>query len=183
MTFNVGLIIFILAISCSNSSELRNQEVNKSIVSSNNFEYISSLKLPDKLEWCGEAIPLEIPEVRERAEREFYLLLQQPGQIVLYIKRSAKYFPIFEKIIGENNLPDDLKYLSVAESALYMSRSHAGALGLWQFMPGTARKMGLHISEYVDERLHPEKSTAAAMTTVQSTELVPFRLFRATVTG
>ena len=60
-------------------------------------------------------------------------------------------------------MPDDLKYLSVAESALYQARSHAGAVGLWQFMKSTARLMGLHVSNYVDERRHPKKSTKAAM--------------------
>ncbi|MBI5324918.1 MAG: lytic transglycosylase domain-containing protein [Ignavibacteriae bacterium] len=129
----------------------------------NLFSYLSSLKLPNHLEFCGEKIPLDIPEVKERAEREFYLLLQQPGQIILYIKRSGRYFPIFEKTIREKNLPDDLKYLSVAESALYMSRSSKGAVGLWQFMPGTARAYDLQVDDYVDERRHPEKSTEAAL--------------------
>jgi membrane-bound lytic murein transglycosylase D len=129
----------------------------------NFFTYLSSLKLPAQLDFCGEKVPLDIPEVRERAEREFYLLLQQPGQLILYIKRSGRYFPMFEKIIREKNLPDDLKYLSVAESALYMSRSAKGAVGLWQFMPGTARAYCLQVDDYVDERRHPEKSTEAAL--------------------
>jgi membrane-bound lytic murein transglycosylase D len=60
-------------------------------------------------------------------------------------------------------MPDDLKYLSVAESALYQSTSRAGAVGFWQFMKGTAREYGLHVSDYVDERRNPEKSTYAAM--------------------
>ncbi|MCL5992006.1 MAG: lytic transglycosylase domain-containing protein [Bacteroidetes bacterium] len=129
----------------------------------NFFSYLSSLKIPHQLEFCGEKIPLDIPEVKERAEREFYLLLQQPGQIILYIKRSGRYFPMYERIIKEKNLPDDLKYLSVAESALYMSRSSKGAVGLWQFMPGTARSYGLQVDDYVDERRQPEKSTDAAL--------------------
>ncbi len=129
----------------------------------NYFYFLSQLTLPDKLELCGERIPLEIPEVRERAEREFYLLLQQPGQIILYLKRSGKFFPMFERIIKENNLPDDIKYLSVAESALYQARSPKDAVGLWQFIEGTARTYGLRVDKDVDERRHPEKSTQAAM--------------------
>jgi hypothetical protein len=129
----------------------------------NLFAHLSSLKIPAQLEFCGEKIHLDIPEVRERAEREFYLLLQQPGQLILYIKRSGRYFPMFEKIIREKKLSDDLKYLSVAESALYMSRSSKGAVGLWQFMPATARAYGLQVDDYVDERRHPEKSTIAAL--------------------
>jgi membrane-bound lytic murein transglycosylase D len=131
--------------------------------SSNYYEYLSSLKLPDTLYFCGERVPLEITEVRERAEREFYLLLQQPGQIILYLKRSGRYFPLFEKILKEKDMPDDLKYVSVAESALFMSRSVKGAVGLWQFMPSTAKAYGLQVDDYVDERCHPEKSTFAAL--------------------
>lgn len=129
----------------------------------NLFSNLTSLKLPAQLDFCGEKVPLDIPEVRERAEREFYLLLQQPGQVILYIKRSGRYFPMYEKIIHGKNLPDDLKFLSVAESALYMSRSTKGAVGLWQFMPATARAYGLQVDDYVDERRHPEKSTDAAL--------------------
>lgn len=133
------------------------------IHSNNVFSYISTLEIPEKLDFCGEELPLNIPEVKERAEREFYILLQQPGQIVLYLKRSGRLFPMFEKIIEENDMPDDIKYLAVAESALYMARSPKGAVGLWQFIPSTAKLMGLKVNSYVDERRHPEKSTRAAM--------------------
>lgn len=119
--------------------------------------------MPDNLDFCGEKVPLDIPEVRERAEREFYMLLQQPGQIILYLKRSGKYFELFDNLLKQNNLPGDLKYLCVAESALFMARSSKGAEGLWQFIPETGRKMGLRIDEFVDERRHPEKSTIAAI--------------------
>jgi len=127
------------------------------------FEFLSSLKFPDELTFCGEKVPLDDIEVRERAEREYYLLLQQPGQIILYLKRAGRFFPMFEQIIRENNMPEDIKYLAVAESALYQARSRVGAVGLWQFMPETAKSMGLQVDDNVDERRHPEKSTRAAM--------------------
>lgn len=129
----------------------------------NHNEFISTVKLPDTLDFCGEPVPIDDPEIRERAEREFYLLLQQPGQIMLYFKRSGRYFPMYERVMREMNMPEDLKYLSVAESALYQAKSWAGAVGLWQFMKATGRKYDLHVSSYVDERRHPEKSTYAAM--------------------
>lgn len=153
------LLLLIFLISCSESKELKSDSNNEN----NFFEFISTLKLPTNLDFCGEKIPLEIPEVKERAEREFYLLLQQPGQLILYLKRSGRYFPMYEKILKENKVPDDLKFLSVAESALYMSRSSKDAVGLWQFIPETGRRMGLQIDDYVDERRHPEKSTIAAI--------------------
>ncbi|NQW30302.1 MAG: lytic transglycosylase domain-containing protein [Ignavibacteria bacterium] len=119
-------------------------------------------ELPEKLTFCGEEVPLDIPEVKERAEREFLLNLQSKGQIVLYMKRSGRFFPMYERVLKELQLPDDLKYVSVAESALFMARSSKDAVGLWQFMPATARAMGLVVTDQVDERRHPEKSTYAA---------------------
>lgn len=152
------LIIFIL-ISCKETKEVACQQTGESEY----LHFLSTIKLPSQLDFCGEIIPLGISEVRERAEREFYVLLQQPGQIILYLKRSARYFEMYERIFKEENVPDDLKYLSVAESALYMARSPKNAVGLWQFIPETGRSMGLIIDDYVDERCHPEKSTRAAV--------------------
>lgn len=154
---NLLLFLFI-SISCYSS-----EKINSEKETTHHFDFLSTVELPKSLSFCGENYPLDDPEIRERAEREFYLLLQQPGQIILYLKRSGRYFPIFEKYFKSENVPDDLKYLSVAESALYMSRSSAGAIGLWQFMPATARAMGLVVNDFVDERRHPEKSTQAAI--------------------
>lgn len=124
---------------------------------------LADIKLPDSMFFCGEKIPLNDPDVRKRMERELYLNLQSDGQILLYLKRSGEYFNIFEQILKEEEAPDDLKFLSVAESALYMSQSSKGAVGLWQFMPETGRRYGLRIDEYVDERRNVEKSTKAAI--------------------
>lgn len=124
---------------------------------------ISTYKLPKKLELCGEPVPLEKPEVRKRAERELLLNLQSDGQIMLYLKRSGEFFPAFERILKEEGAPDDLKYLAVAESALFQAQSGKGAVGLWQFIPETARQYGLRVDDFVDERRHPEKSTRAAI--------------------
>jgi len=155
------VFIFLAICACSNDKIPQN---NMAMAQSENFiSFVANAELPHHLSFCGEKVPLNDPEVRERAEREFYLLLQQPGQLVLYIKRSAKYFPIFEKIIKAKGLPEDLKYLSVAESALMMSRSPKDAIGLWQFMEATGKKMGLRIDEYVDERRDVGKSTSAAL--------------------
>lgn len=80
------------------------------------------------------------------------------------VGRSVIYFPLFEKHLKEKNLPFDLKYLAVVESALSSKAvSRASAVGLWQFMAPTAKEYGLKINTYIDERCDPEKSTAAAM--------------------
>ncbi len=159
--------------SCDDSNLLKSQANNNSNFSNNNIKeneiidnynsFLTKIDIPSKLDFCGERIPLEIDEVRERVEREFYMLLQQQGQILLYLKRSGKYFPTFEKILKEENAPDDLKYLSVAESALFMARSGKGAIGLWQFMEETAKSYGLTVNDYVDERRHVVKSTYAGI--------------------
>jgi len=158
MKLTIRIILFILLTSTLYSQIPDQTKENRYI-----FEQIRMPAFPDTVYLCGEQIPLDVPEVRERAEREYFLLLQDPGQVMLYLKRSGKYFPMYEKLFKEAGLPEDLKYLSVAESALYQSRSVKSALGLWQFMEGTGRSMGLQIDKFVDERCHPVKSTKAAI--------------------
>ena len=155
------VVVFFSFTACNDSNQLRSQAYKEYPQHYNAF--LSSIDLPQNLTFCGERIPIENEEVRERVEREFYLLLQQQGQIILYMKRSGRYFPLFEKVLKEQNAPDDLKFLSVAESALYMSRSGKGAMGLWQFMEGTARSYGMTVNEFVDERRDEIKSTYAAV--------------------
>ena len=154
------LFLLIVLLSCNNGEKL-NSQTKENIISYNQF--MSGIQLPETLTLCGEKIPLEDEEIRERAEREFYLLLQQPGQVILYLKRAGRYFDMYEEEIKKAGMPDDLKYLSVAESALFQARSSVGAIGLWQFMKETGQKMGLYIDDLVDERRHPQKSTVAAL--------------------
>jgi membrane-bound lytic murein transglycosylase D len=88
-----------------------------------------------------------------------------PGNTEIMLGRTGLYFPLFEKMLAENNMPDDLKYLSIVESSLNpIATSSAGAAGLWQFMRPTGREYGLQVTKYVDERRDPEKSTKAAIT-------------------
>lgn len=166
----IVMILFLsVIISSCYDNKIAHSEENQNKIKSvdyNSPEYmptITSYQLPDTLTFCDEIFDLTDPTIKERVEREFYLLLQQPGQLVLYLKRSGRYFPMYEEKINDAGLHIDLKYLSVAESALYMSRSRAGAMGLWQFIKGTAKRYGLRVNKYVDERKHPEKSTEAAL--------------------
>jgi hypothetical protein len=164
------IIIFLTGIAISSCSKAQpsnsGSSDNTAYVVNNNGNFIAwvaAQKLPENLSFCGERVPLEIPEVRERAEREFYLLLQQPGQLAIYLKRAGRYFDMYDRILKEEGAPSDLKYLSVAESALFMARSAKDAVGLWQFIPATGRAMGLRIDDDVDERRNPEKSTRAGI--------------------
>lgn len=123
---------------------------------------LSTLRLPATLDFCGEQLPLSDPEIRKRMEREFLLNLQSDGQILLYLKRSGEFFPLYDSILKAEGVPSDLRYLSVAESALFQAQSARGAIGLWQFMPESARRYGLRVDDYVDERRDPVKATHAA---------------------
>ena len=119
--------------------------------------------LPEKAELCGEAVPLGFADVRERFDREFTVVTQSHAQVYLWLKRTERYFPWIEKQLAARGLPDDLKYLAVAESDLLPSAvSHSGAAGPWQFMSETANNYGVIQSAAVDERYDFEKSAIAA---------------------
>jgi peptidoglycan lytic transglycosylase D len=130
---------------------------------------MSYVKLPPALEFCGEPVPLDILDVRERLERELLLALQEQAQVILWLKRSTRYLPDVEALLKENGLPPDLKYVPVVESAL---RPHAGsrrnAIGFWQFMEGTGKRQGLVINDRFDERRNLLASTRAAVRYLQS---------------
>ena len=124
---------------------------------------ISSIRIDAPLDFCGEAVPLDNPEVRERLEKELLLTLWNRSQVILWLKRSGRYFPHIEKVLKENHAPDDLKYVPVIESAL---RPHAvsskRAVGFWQFIRATGRKYDLKINTSIDERRNVFASTRAA---------------------
>jgi soluble lytic murein transglycosylase-like protein len=126
---------------------------------------LHAFELPASLSFAGEPVPLARWDVAERLEREFLLSLGNPAQVVLWLKRSARYFPYIERELVSAGLPDDLKYVAVIESALLPGAySHASALGIWQFISATARRYGLAVTSGWDERRNPERSTAAALT-------------------
>lgn len=117
---------------------------------------------PRSISFAGERVPLERWDVKEQMDRE--LLYNYYAQYsTLYILRlSTRYFPVIEPILKANGIPDDFKYLCVAESALRNQTSSAGAVGFWQFLRETGSRYGLEINDEVDERYHVEKATLAA---------------------
>jgi membrane-bound lytic murein transglycosylase D len=121
-------------------------------------------RLPDEITFCDERVPLEKRNVWERLDKEFLLAIGNTPQVMLWLKRSNRYFPYIEKRLREEGLPEDLKYLAVIESDLIQDvRSPVGAAGPWQFMESTARKMGLQVTSVIDERYDFDKSTDAAI--------------------
>ncbi|PSL02901.1 lytic transglycosylase domain-containing protein [Cecembia rubra] len=119
-------------------------------------------ELPDKISFSGEPVPLEKQDVYERLEREIYVNVYWQSNMVLLMKRSGKFLPTIERILKENGIPDDFKYLVMAESGFLNVVSPAGASGFWQLMPATAKEYNLEVSNEVDERYHLEKATVAA---------------------
>lgn len=126
---------------------------------------LEGLRLEQSLSFCGEVVPLQNPEVKERMEKELLLSLWDRDQAILWLKRSTRYFPVIEPMLAEAGLPDDLKYIALAESAL---RPHVGspkgAIGFWQFLPETGRLYGLTVNELIDQRRSLIPSTRAAVT-------------------
>jgi membrane-bound lytic murein transglycosylase D len=109
-------------------------------------------------------MPLERESVREMLDREVTISAWDRAQVFMWLKRAGRYFPYIEEQLAKEGLPDDLKYLAVAESALIPHiRSRVGAMGHWQFMPQTARSKGLRKDHQIDERRDFEKSTEAAI--------------------
>lgn len=125
-------------------------------------QIIKPVDLNRSFHFAGEKLPMDNFDVRERLDRELLVNTYWHSSTLLSIKSSTKYFPIMEKILAENGVPDDFKYLAVAESGLRNETSPAGAKGFWQFMKGSAQEHGLEVSSEVDERYHLEKSTLAA---------------------
>ena len=125
-----------------------------------------TLSLPDSVYKARlQALPCVIELPYNERVRAFIIryIKRSPKQVARLMRMGEYYFPVFEEYLARYNLPYELKYLPVIESALNpMARSHAGAAGLWQFMPGTAKLYGLEVNSLVDERMDPIKSTEAA---------------------
>ncbi|HLS30440.1 MAG TPA: lytic transglycosylase domain-containing protein [Flavobacteriaceae bacterium] len=127
-----------------------------------NYYSIQALPIPEKFDFAGEPVDLQDPDLRRRFDRELLVNTYWQSNMLLLLKRANEYFPTIEPILASYGVPDDFKYLAVAESALTQVVSPAGATGIWQIMPKTAKEYGLEVNKNVDERYNIEKSTRAA---------------------
>ena len=125
---------------------------------------MTDIQIDGPLNFCGEPMALDLQQVRERLEKELLLTIWDRPQVALWIKRSTRFLPIIEQLLKENDMPEDLKYVAIIESAL---RPHAGsrkgAIGFWQFLKSTGQKYGLRINAEIDERRNIFASTLAAI--------------------
>lgn len=121
-----------------------------------------SVTIPDTLTFAGEKVPLKDFDIKERLDKELLSVAFFHSQTIHYIKLANRWFPEIEKILAEEGLPDDFKYMVVTESGMQDVVSPMHAAGFWQFLPATAKEYGLEVSNEVDERYHLEKATRAA---------------------
>ena len=156
----VSIIIIILSIAGGSKgfSATGPEEIAEKDTIRSNMPY----KLPEKLTFAGEEVPLDNFDTRESLDRELLTSAYRHSSTILIIKRANRYLPVIEKILAENNIPDDFKYLAAAESEYSNMISPAGATGFWQIMQATGREEGMEINEEVDERYSLERSTEFA---------------------
>ncbi|MDR0363950.1 MAG: transglycosylase SLT domain-containing protein [Bacteroidales bacterium] len=154
----IGMIITLLFFMIQ-GSEVKN---NDEIVQRQVFQQILMPFVPDKVTFCGKEIPLNKYNVRESFERELITNCYLHGSTLQTLKRANRYFSVIEPILRKNNIPEDMKYLAVAESGLRNVVSPAKAEGVWQFLKDTGKEYGLEVTNDVDERYHLEKATQAA---------------------
>jgi hypothetical protein len=161
--FILGLILCGLGIyAISNIVRANNYSPEETEPSSFYENPLTAPPLPNRIDFCGEAVPLHLYWVTESIDRELINQCYQHSRTLLTLKRSTRFLPVIEQILKEENLPGDLKYLCIAESNLENVVSPAKAAGFWQFMETTAKNYGLEVNEQVDERYHLEKATRAA---------------------
>jgi hypothetical protein len=159
MNFKLLLFITLVAVSCSNQEEKSPEEKN---IQNTEIGFATIPNLPESMNFAGEKVLLQDEDIIERLDREVLTNAYYQSATTQMLKRANRWFPIIERILKEENIPDDFKYLAVIESGLVQATSPVGAQGFWQFMPYTAKQYDLEISDEIDERLHVEKSTRAA---------------------
>ena len=153
------MLIFILSIIFFNAVNLSDKTLEKNTSSTYN---IKALKIPNGLSFAGEKVPTELDDIKERMDRELLVNTYWQSNGLLLIKRAHKYFPLIEPLLKKYGIPDDFKYLAVAESGLENNSSPAGASGFWHFLKSSAKEYGLEVNQNVDERYNLEKSTKVA---------------------
>jgi membrane-bound lytic murein transglycosylase D len=150
----VKIVVIVIALSALKSDNLENSELIET-------KY-SAVPIPNKVSFAGEEMPLNQFDVREALDRELLSNSYFHSQTIRFIKMAPRYFPVIEPILKEKGIPDDFKYLALAESGLNpRAVSPAGAVGFWQFLDVTAKEYGLEVNKEVDERYNVEKSTYA----------------------
>lgn len=118
--------------------------------------------IPDSLSFAGEAVPMNLQDVRERIDKELHINTYWHNNTIFLMKRANRWLPQIQEILRRHNIPDDFKYLPLIESGLMNDISPKDAVGFWQILKSAGKENGLEISKEVDERYDPLKATEAA---------------------
>jgi peptidoglycan lytic transglycosylase D len=125
--------------------------------------HVSPPWIPESIEFAGELVSLDIPDVKERLQRELLINAYWESNTLFMMKMGARWLPLIDSLLRANGVPSDFKYLPIVESRLSNEISSKGAAGFWHLMPSTAKELGLIVNKEVDERYHPVLSTLAAI--------------------
>lgn len=152
----IPILAYAIAFTPISSADINN-------VKSTVFSRVENPSIPQSMNFAGQKINFDRTDMYERLDRELTAMSYTHGNTLLIIKRANRYFPILSPILKQNGIPSDMIYLACIESTLNIrAYSPAKAAGLWQFIATTAKRYGLEVNDYVDERYHIEKSTIAA---------------------
>ena len=160
-SFRIISLLSVICITLLFINAIHKSDIDPGTNTHQNYK-IRALKLPSNLNLAGERVPLEKPDVKERMDRELLVNTYWQSNGILLFKRANKYFPIIEPLLKKHGLPDDFKFLALAESGFTDETSTVGAAGIWHFMNATGKEYGLEINNNVDERYNIEKSTKVA---------------------
>ena len=156
------VVVLMMATAVSSQAQLK-REYSKSTEASPVFGVTASPDIPMSVTFAGEKVSFDRLDMAERLDRELTGIIYGQTTTELCFKRANRYFPALAKILKEQGVPLDFLYLAVTESSMdYNAYSSAKAAGTWQLLAGTARDYGLEVTDEVDERFDPEKSTVAA---------------------
>lgn len=121
-----------------------------------------SYDVPTHLTFAGEPVPVNLPDVYERLDKELQINIYLHSSTIFLMKRANRWLPQMQEILRKHNIPDDFKYLPLIESALLNDVSPKQAVGFWQILKTSGRELGLEVESEVDERYDPIKATEAA---------------------
>ena len=159
----MGLVLMLMVSSTTAWAQLKPEYSKTGTSASPVFSTTASPDIPMSVTFAGETISFDRLDMAERLDRELTSIIYGQTTTELCFKRANRYFPVLAKILKEQNVPLDFLYLAVTESSMdYNAYSSAKAAGMWQLLAGTGRDYGIEVTDEVDERYDPEKSTVAA---------------------
>lgn len=160
LSFVIAIVLLLVFMNFSTNKPGSNDDYQKAFYK--NYK-IFAIEIPDSIDFAGEKVETNRFDIREGIDKELLVNTYWHSQTILLAKRAYRWFPVIEPVLKQNGIPEDFKYLAVAESGLTNNLvSPAGAAGMWQFMKETAVKYGLEVNDNVDERYNVGKATIAA---------------------